>query len=722
MKSWWTRWWLDSSSSNFVDYLLSWLGSCLAVISCGQAVGSNLVSWVGVLFCTIAMLLSFLVRSVVRSQKILAADGILYSLVSWAAFLVARPINAAVFPPDTFPIELAPSSWLFWMTILGCLFLWRDGTLLFQSIPALAMFGFVGCYDTFRPVVFLFFVFLICFALIFARAHARDMQKRAVESGYFVQVQQIHLSGEEQAEMLRKGPWRWAAGAEWALGSALVIVILSLAGAPVIQATAKPISGVIALRSPRLRNATTGALGTPQNSERANVGNGPVRLRAIPQFEVSGDTGMYYRTNAYADWDGRTWRKNWFQDTNPNTKATGMTPSGPPARPRIPNEYTKFNAQTLKPEGDLGTEELSKVRFPNLKDGEFLDEFRSKSLNIRSLVMTDELPQLGNAPIMTSVRTFSTDPAGVINLANSELYSAVIQYDVVPRPTNKSETPTFVNWVLSKCLVTGSSDSRTKSLGLQLKEEGGSPLEVAERIRSRVSQEIVYNTNVERTPSDVDAAAYAMFTAHEGYCDVFATNMVLMARAAGIPARYCVGYLCESESVRGVQTLMENDRHAWAELYFSNIGWVVFDATAGARTKEGGGRKDVPKDFKDYIKSIGILLNVLIVLFSAFAVVLYFRLKNAPRSAEALKSDLAKLYIRYCEKIRKATGKRRLLHESNSDYLNRVVSEEMPEAGELREIGSKFDRLFFGPDAINGDTLKGLEQRVDTLRIDSKRN
>ena len=56
MKSWWTRWWLDSSSSNFVDYLLSWLGSCLAVISCGQAVGSNLVSWVGVLFCTIAAL------------------------------------------------------------------------------------------------------------------------------------------------------------------------------------------------------------------------------------------------------------------------------------------------------------------------------------------------------------------------------------------------------------------------------------------------------------------------------------------------------------------------------------------------------------------------------------------------------------------------------------------------------------------------------------------
>ena len=115
-------------------------------------------------------------------------------------------------------------------------------------------------------------------------------------------------------------------------------------------------------------------------------------------------------------------------------------------------------------------------------------------------------------------------------------------------------------------------------------------------------------------------------------------------------------------------------------------------------------------------------MNVLIVLFSAFAVVLYFRLKNAPRSAEALKSDLAKLYIRYCEKIRKATGKRRLLHESNSDYLNRVVSDEMPEAGELREIGSEFDRLFFGPDAINGDTLKGLEQRVDTLRFDSKRN
>ncbi len=62
--------------------------------------------------------------------------------------------------------------------------MWRDSTLLFQAVPGIAIFGYVGTWDTYRYAPFMFFGFLLCFATLFARAHARDMMMRARESGY----------------------------------------------------------------------------------------------------------------------------------------------------------------------------------------------------------------------------------------------------------------------------------------------------------------------------------------------------------------------------------------------------------------------------------------------------------------------------------------------------------------------------------------------------------
>ena len=47
----------------------------------------------------------------------------------------------------------------------------------------------------------------------------------------------------------------------------------------------------------------------------------------------------------------------------------------------------------------------------------------------------------------------------------------------------------------------------------------------------------------------------------------------------GIPARYVVGYLESSNN---------NDEatHAWAELYFKNVGWIAFDPTHNCCTNE----------------------------------------------------------------------------------------------------------------------------------------
>lgn len=64
----------------------------------------------------------------------------------------------------------------------------------------------------------------------------------------------------------------------------------------------------------------------------------------------------------------------------------------------------------------------------------------------------------------------------------------------------------------------------------------------------------------------------------KGYCVQFATAMVMMARASGIPARMAIGFLPGTVS-RGTYTVRAADAHAWPELYFDAVGWLRFEPT-----------------------------------------------------------------------------------------------------------------------------------------------
>ena len=60
----------------------------------------------------------------------------------------------------------------------------------------------------------------------------------------------------------------------------------------------------------------------------------------------------------------------------------------------------------------------------------------------------------------------------------------------------------------------------------------------------------------------------------------FASATVLLARAAGLPARIAVGYLPgKFDPFSGTHRVRRQDEHAWAEVYFARNGWVSFDAT-----------------------------------------------------------------------------------------------------------------------------------------------
>jgi len=64
-----------------------------------------------------------------------------------------------------------------------------------------------------------------------------------------------------------------------------------------------------------------------------------------------------------------------------------------------------------------------------------------------------------------------------------------------------------------------------------------------------------------------------------GHCEYFATATVLLARAAGVPARYATGFSAvEYSSLEHAYLVRERHAHAWARLYL-NGHWQDLDTT-----------------------------------------------------------------------------------------------------------------------------------------------
>lgn len=70
-----------------------------------------------------------------------------------------------------------------------------------------------------------------------------------------------------------------------------------------------------------------------------------------------------------------------------------------------------------------------------------------------------------------------------------------------------------------------------------------------------------------------------LFESKQGHCEYFATATVLLLRAAGIPARYAVGYaVSEYSELEDQYVARGHDAHSWA-LAYVNGSWHVVDTT-----------------------------------------------------------------------------------------------------------------------------------------------
>jgi len=89
-----------------------------------------------------------------------------------------------------------------------------------------------------------------------------------------------------------------------------------------------------------------------------------------------------------------------------------------------------------------------------------------------------------------------------------------------------------------------------------------------------------YTLDVPTPPKERELVSWFLFDLRKGYCDYFATAMVVLARLNGIPARLAVGYAAGSyDPYTDRYTVTELDAHSWPEVYFPGLGWIPFEPT-----------------------------------------------------------------------------------------------------------------------------------------------
>lgn len=144
------------------------------------------------------------------------------------------------------------------------------------------------------------------------------------------------------------------------------------------------------------------------------------------------------------------------------------------------------------------------------------------------------------------------------------------------------------SWIDGRYLqLPDSLPERVRDLAIRATTGRSNPYDKAEALETLL-RTYRYDLDIEAPPAGSDAVDHFLFNSREGYCDYYASAMVVMLRSVGVPARYVMGYTPGTDAsapdrdpgATPVYRIEERDAHAWPEVYFPSYGWIQFEPTA----------------------------------------------------------------------------------------------------------------------------------------------
>ncbi|NOY64732.1 MAG: DUF3488 domain-containing transglutaminase family protein [Nitrospirae bacterium] len=106
--------------------------------------------------------------------------------------------------------------------------------------------------------------------------------------------------------------------------------------------------------------------------------------------------------------------------------------------------------------------------------------------------------------------------------------------------------------------------------------------EIAEAIETYLRDNYTYSLSPSPPPEGVNPIRYFLLDEKKGFCEHYATAMVLMLRSMGIPARVVSGYMGGEYNRYGRYYIVrQKDAHTWVEAFIDGE-WMRFDPTPAA--------------------------------------------------------------------------------------------------------------------------------------------
>ncbi len=244
--------------------------------------------------------------------------------------------------------------------------------------------------------------------------------------------------------------------------------------------------------------------------------------------------------------------------------------------------------------------------------------------------------------------------------------------------------------------------ARVRELAKQVTASSASDFERVQALEGWMDANTEYSLDAPLAPKGTDVVDEFLFVSQEGWCEQIASSLVVMARAAGVPARLATGFAPgEWDATTGRFVVRERDAHAWAEVWFPTTGWVAFDPTADVPL--AGTQEATPgANARDWREVTGALLLALGVVVLAAGPVLRWvrkqseRLRTKRRRRAVVRTRWDAAAEARLERIGAAAGRPRGAGETVTAYAAAVAV--LLEDPRVIQVGQILDREQYQPD------------------------
>lgn len=302
---------------------------------------------------------------------------------------------------------------------------------------------------------------------------------------------------------------------------------------------------------------------------------GPRRLTTEPVMAVDASAGYYWRAVVFDEYDGANWKSNDLADIELRAnKHPGALPFFY-ARQAYTQTYTFVQN---------GASVLYAMANPVMVNRNALgksSQIAAETVDTRvyGYWAGQKSPWFDEITYIQSNR----------RLRAGEPYTAVSLRSVATVRQLQNDDLPYPDWIKSRYLqLPPGIPPRVFDLAQKITANAPSAYDKATAVETYLRENITYNAAISAPPANREKVDYVLFESKEGYCDYYASAMVVMLRSQGVPARLAAGYAGgewqNTADGRQIRQVQNKDAHSWVEVFFGRYGWIEFEPTAAQPT------------------------------------------------------------------------------------------------------------------------------------------